>query len=465
MKVRSIALCAALGVGVGALGAAAQEGRVIQPSPAYYQHQGASSAPPAPAVGPRAVAPQPAAAVAQPIPARMAPVQQAPRPLATQPKPLSTQPRPVQARPTSVGQPKPLAAQPKPLAVQPRAAAQPVSPPAQMRPLATQPKPLAVQPRPVQARPVQMVPVQAVAQPVRPPMPVQMPTGTITEQPARVAAPVPVPVPVRSAMPQGQVAAPVEPVAFPAPSAPTYEPAAYEAPAPAGQPGTRLYLVEIPDAQPAWDVEGGGEDEGYEWPGISIGPKIGTTGVGGDVTLGLASFLNLRSGVNYASFGWKQKFGDVKYDTEMDMLSVPLLVDLYPGGGHFRITGGAYVQPGTELSLSATPGSAVQIGHHTYAPDVVGTLSGDVELSSMFTPYLGIGFGNTVGEDQWLTFSLDLGVVYQPYDVTLTSNGAGMTTKLDTFREDMKLEQKNLEKDMENYQFFPVLTLGVAYHF
>ena len=80
--------------------------------------------------------------------------------------------------------------------------------------------------------------------------------------------------------------------------------------------------------------------------------------------------------------------------------TVPLLLDIHPGGGHFRLTAGAYLQPNSQADLSATPGRNTQIGSHTYAPDVIGTLTGKIEVDSTFTPYLGIGFGNTVGRDQ-----------------------------------------------------------------
>ena len=80
-------------------------------------------------------------------------------------------------------------------------------------------------------------------------------------------------------------------------------------------------------------------------------------------------------------------------------------------------------------------------------------------------PYLGIGFGNAVAEDQLLTFTLDIGVVFQAYDVSLTSDGAGMTAKLDTFREDVKKEEQNIQDDLDDWKIFPVLTLGLAWHF
>ena len=239
----------------------------------------------------------------------------------------------------------------------------------------------------------------------------------------------------------------------------------YYAPAPA-QP---TYYA--PQPAPVYAAEEEEEEEGYywfwgqKWPGLALGPKFGTTGLGLEMTFGVNPYLNLRSGFNYGSFTWGQEFGNVDYDAEVTMTSVPLLLDVHPFGGHFRLTGGLYLQPGTKADLDATPSEPTQIGSHTYNPDTIGTLNGQIEVSSALTPYVGIGFGNTVGEDQLLTLTLDIGVIFQSYDVSLDSNGAGMTAKLDTFREDLKKEEGLLQKDADDWKIFPVVAISLAWHF
>ena len=239
----------------------------------------------------------------------------------------------------------------------------------------------------------------------------------------------------------------------------------YYAPAPA-QP---TYYA--PQPAPVYAAEEEEEEEGYywawgqKWPGLALGPKFGTTGLGLEMTFGVNPYLNLRSGFNYGSFTWGQEFGNVDYDAEVTMTSVPLLLDVHPFGGQFRLTGGLYLQPGTKADIDATPSEPTQIGSHTYNPDTIGTLSGKIEVSSALTPYVGIGFGNTVGEDQLLTLTLDIGVIFQSYDVSLDSNGAGMTAQLDTFREDLKKEEGLLQKDADDWKIFPVVAISLAWHF
>ena len=246
--------------------------------------------------------------------------------------------------------------------------------------------------------------------------------------------------------------------------APSHAQPVYYAPAPA-QP---VYYA--PQPAPAYAPEEE-EEEGYywvwgqKWPGLALGPKFGTTGLGLEMTFGVNPYLNLRSGFNYGSFTWGQEFGNVDYDADLTMTSVPLLLDVHPFGGHFRLTGGLYLQPGTKADLDATPSEPTQIGSHTYNPDTIGTLTGEIEVGDVLTPYVGIGFGNTVGEDQLLTLTLDVGVIFQSYDVSLDSDGAGMTAQLDTFREDLKKEEGLLQKDADDWKIFPVVAISLAWHF
>ena len=246
--------------------------------------------------------------------------------------------------------------------------------------------------------------------------------------------------------------------------APSHAQPVYYAPAPA-QP---VYYA--PQPAPAYAPEEE-EEEGYywvwgqKWPGLALGPKFGTTGLGLEMTFGVNPYLNLRSGFNYGSFTWGQEFGNVDYDADLTMTSVPLLLDVHPFGGHFRLTGGLYLQPGTKADLDATPSEPTQIGSHTYNPDTIGTLTGEIEVGDVLTPYVGIGFGNTVGEDQLLTLTLDIGVIFQSYDVSLDSDGAGMTAQLDTFREDLKKEEGLLQKDADDWKIFPVVAISLAWHF
>ncbi len=265
-------------------------------------------------------------------------------------------------------------------------------------------------------------------------------------------------------------AAPVQPVpAVPEASQPVYaEPQAVQ---PVYAPQPRLTLApatadeEYEESEEYADEEGIYWFWGQKWPGISAGPKFGTTGIGLDLTFGVNPYVNFRSGFNYGTFTWNADLGDEEYDMDIDMTSIPLLVDIHPFANHFHLTAGLYIQPGTKADIESTPSGEMQVGEHTYPAEVVGTLRGEIEVADVVAPYLGIGFGNTVGEDQLLTFKLDIGVIFQSYDSSLTADGAGMETPIDTFRQDLEKEAENLQDDLDDLAVYPVITLGLAWHF
>ena len=405
-----------------------QEPRVLHPSPAYSVQQ--SSVP---------AATYPASAV--PVQPRVVPAAAAsPRAVPRAPQPLAVQPKRVVTSPA----PKGLPAHPQPVQ-------------RTMTPLAVQPKRMIPAPAPVVQPPVVYTPPPPAVQPAAP--------KAVYASPPPVLAPAPVPMPV------APIAVAPPPVMMPAPvvapvyAEPVYPPAVHDEPDMMESEPAPLSLARGPAVVIEEDWEEGGAEES-SWPGIALGPKIGTTGLGLELTLGVNPYFNLRSGFNYLALSaFSLELSGVDYDTDLDLPSIPLMLDLYPGGGNFRISAGVFIQPGATIDLSSTPSSAVQIGAHTYGPDVVGTLSGEVELSNVVAPYLGIGFGNTVGEDKALSLSLDLGVMLQAYDVSLESNGAGMTALLNTFREDMKKEEDSVQDNMDDFKILPVLSLTLAYHF
>jgi opacity protein-like surface antigen len=261
----------------------------------------------------------------------------------------------------------------------------------------------------------------------------------------------------------------------PAPQRQAVQPAAQPAVQPAAQQpqqvapsgGTeRAYLV-----FPVEYTLDEGQEEGIywpwgeKWPGLALGVKGGTVGLGPEVTFGISRVLNLRGGYNWASFTSKGKIEHVKYDLKFSMDNLPLMVDWHPFGGMFRISAGAYFQSDSYVKLDAQPNKSSKIGNHHYPADVVGTLKGRIDVEDDVSPYVGIGIGNAVMKDVALSLSLDIGLLFQSYDVKLTSNGAGMYSEYPFFRDDLERERKRVQDKADDWKIYPVVALSLAYHF
>ena len=204
---------------------------------------------------------------------------------------------------------------------------------------------------------------------------------------------------------------------------------------------------------------------GEKWPGLAVGVKGGTVGLGPEVTFGISKYLNLRGGYNWANFTSKGKIEKVKYDLDFDMDNIPVMLDWHPFAGMFRISAGAYFQSDSYVKLDAQPHKSSKIGNHHYPAVVVGTLKGRIDVEDDVAPYVGIGIGNAVMKDVALSLSLDIGLLFQSYDVQLTSSGPGMNALYPFFRDDLERERKRVQDKADDWKIYPVVALSLAYHF
>ncbi len=98
-----------------------------------------------------------------------------------------------------------------------------------------------------------------------------------------------------------------------------------------------------------------------------------------------------------------------------------------------------------------------------YTPEQIGTLSGDATFDE-FAPYVGIGFGNAVADDVDLSFSFDLGLIFQGTpDVKLRSDGTAAGNPV--FVADLQDEEDDLQDDADKFKIYPVLSFGISYCF
>ena len=107
--------------------------------------------------------------------------------------------------------------------------------------------------------------------------------------------------------------------------------------------------------------------------------------------------------------------------------------------------------------------SVQEIGGVTFTEAEVGTLKGTAELGSS-APYLGLGWAWGLA-DGGLAFSLDLGVLFQDSpDIELSSTGGTLSDE-DALQDALADEEAQLEDDLDQYDLYPVVSLGVLYRF
>jgi hypothetical protein len=193
---------------------------------------------------------------------------------------------------------------------------------------------------------------------------------------------------------------------------------------------------------------------------VGIGAKLGTQGVGADVTVRLLPRLNLRAGVNYFDVGLNVDLDEASVEGALQWLNFPVLLDVHPFGGGFRLSLGVVLNE-TELKMSASPNETLEFEGTEY--ELLG-LDGNITFPGM-NYYLGIGYGNAVSRDGRWHFVFDLGVVYAGSlnaDATATAADPALQ---DALNSDLRTSLDSMEEDTKGLVMYPALSLGLSYGF
>lgn len=192
---------------------------------------------------------------------------------------------------------------------------------------------------------------------------------------------------------------------------------------------------------------------------------LGTTGLGLHLTAPLATQLNARVGVNYASYSYDGNTSDVDYDFKLKLATVDALLDYHPFASGFRVSGGV-VYNGNKIEANAKPkNGSYTLNGRSYPAALVGKIDGNVDFRKA-APYLGIGWGNAVQAAGW-GFGMDLGVTFQGSPKTsLTNSGCTAPALVCTqLANDIATENAKLADEVKDFKLYPVVRVGVSYRF
>lgn len=205
--------------------------------------------------------------------------------------------------------------------------------------------------------------------------------------------------------------------------------------------------------------------------GFSLGARAGTAGVGPEIAFGLGPYLDLRLPVGFYTYEDTYDKTGIRYDGELKLRNALLLADIHPGGGGFRISAGGGWND-NRLEVSAPISELVRRYRPELAPLVpasAGTIHGEATGSS-FAPYVGLGWGTASdkrGGRRW-GVSFDAGVIYQgsPHVDLTTDLNLGVPipgvvqSVLDAATAE---EEQRLERELEDYTYYPVIALGIVF--
>lgn len=201
---------------------------------------------------------------------------------------------------------------------------------------------------------------------------------------------------------------------------------------------------------------------------FAVSGKLGTLGMGVEVTKSFSESITGRIGLNGYSYNKTGTQSNVDYDFKLKLQTVSALADWYPWQGAFRGTLGL-VYNNNKLDFNAKPtGNTYTINDKPYTADQIGSLSGSIKFDNA-SPYIGIGWGNPVAKEKDWGFVADIGVLYQgspKANMSVTCGAAilGSQTCLD-LTDDVNAERQQLESAIDGFKWYPVVSIGISKKF
>lgn len=191
---------------------------------------------------------------------------------------------------------------------------------------------------------------------------------------------------------------------------------------------------------------------------ISVQVLAGTQGLGAEVRYGATPKLGVRLGGSTSTsikVNDALKFSGFEAGNTIraELSNVHLLADYAPFNTNaFRLVAGAgyLFQAGGGIEFAPIPGKSYTFGEVTLTGEEVGQIDVDMSWKGL-APYLGLGLFKALPKGRF-NVNLDLGTYF------LKSPNSTVTgTKLLADNQEMELQ---LEKNMKDYRFLPVLQLN-----
>ncbi len=189
--------------------------------------------------------------------------------------------------------------------------------------------------------------------------------------------------------------------------------------------------------------------------------RVSTLGLGAEVSRTLP-VANLTGRLAWHAYTYEtdDSIQGIPYDVELDLDSVTALIDWRPWGQVTHLTAGI-VFNNNQFNASGTATGTYTIGGMSFAAADVGALRGTTTFDDV-VPYAGLGWNIPLAPKTSLT--MELGVVFQgSAKVALTADG--LLAADPVFQQELEDERAQFEDDIKDYEYYPVVAIGLQRRF
>jgi hypothetical protein len=203
---------------------------------------------------------------------------------------------------------------------------------------------------------------------------------------------------------------------------------------------------------------------------VGVGVKVGTVGAGLNLSAALTKTVNVRLSFTSVDLDDEEETldvgdsseGELDAEVDLDFGANALLFDWYIFNGGFHLTAGMLRHTG-EADLTGELTSTATFDSITVNPGDLSTIRGEVKLADSYQPYIGIGWGRKAGKNGGFSVTADVGIALLDPSVKLEATSTVLSsTDLETTLTEM---EDDAEDELDDFEAWPVLSIGVNYAF
>lgn len=199
---------------------------------------------------------------------------------------------------------------------------------------------------------------------------------------------------------------------------------------------------------------------------ISVGGRVGTLGMGAEVTVALNERMAIRGGIGFLGFEVDVTERSNLASNRTAALSLPgalLTVGAEQSFGILRAEAGLLMRSGDPAyEITYGSGASIDIGGSYYREPDVGTLTTTL-VSGSIAPYALLGLAPNLSRR--IVVLVDLGAAF-PLDAGLEMSATGDPAVLNSsgFRADLETERRDAEADAGAFlNYWPIISIGLRY--
>ncbi|MDD2700336.1 MAG: hypothetical protein PHH36_03765 [Sideroxydans sp.] len=192
---------------------------------------------------------------------------------------------------------------------------------------------------------------------------------------------------------------------------------------------------------------------------------VSTLGGGLEIGAPLSERYTARLGFNTFKASGNTDSGGLNYTGDLKLSSVSAMMDWRPWNGVTHLTAGVIFNSNKlELNAAATAGTVYNINGFDYTANTGDAINTTVDFNKV-SPYLGIGWSGQP-KKQGFSFSSDIGILFQGSPkATVTASGSWAGTGGKTVTDLVADAQSQLNSDLSNFKYYPVISFGIGYTF